>query len=61
MCEVGKEGGKKVGYKKLVADVKKKGVLWEDPEFPADDSSIYYSKKPVSGKIEWKRPSVSIN
>ena len=35
-----------------------KKVLFEDPLFPADDSSLYYScKSPM--KFEWKRPSVS--
>lgn len=35
-----------------------KKVVFEDPLFPADDSSLFYSHKP-SMKIEWKRPSVS--
>lgn len=35
-----------------------KGVIFEDPLFPADDSSLFYSQRP-SMKIEWKRPSVS--
>ncbi|XP_047184699.1 calpain-3b isoform X3 [Scophthalmus maximus] len=34
----------------------KKKVVFEDPLFPADDSSLFYSHKP-SMKIEWKRPS----
>ncbi|XP_061563382.1 calpain-3b isoform X2 [Cololabis saira] len=34
----------------------KKKVLFEDPLFPADDSSLFYSKKP-SMRFEWKRPS----
>uniref|UniRef100_A0A646QE62 CalpainB n=1 Tax=Hemiscolopendra marginata TaxID=943146 RepID=A0A646QE62_9MYRI len=32
------------------------GVLFEDPEFPALDSSIYYSRSPPR-PFEWKRPS----
>lgn len=36
----------------------KKNVIFEDPLFPADNSSLFYSHKP-SMKIEWKRPSVS--
>lgn len=36
----------------------KKGVLFEDPLFPANDSSLFYSHKPPL-KFEWKRPSVS--
>ncbi|RCN50412.1 calpain family cysteine protease [Ancylostoma caninum] len=35
---------------------KAKGVLFEDPEFPATDRSLYYEERP-QGKIEWKRPS----
>lgn len=36
-----------------------KKVLFEDPLFPADDSSLYYScKSPM--KFEWKRPTVSV-
>ncbi|XP_012232198.1 calpain-B-like isoform X4 [Linepithema humile] len=31
------------------------GRLFEDPEFPADDSSLYYSRRP-DRYIEWKRP-----
>jgi calpain len=32
-----------------------KGTLFEDPEFPAEDSSIYFSKTPPR-PFEWKRP-----
>ncbi|XP_055947556.1 calpain-A-like isoform X5 [Argiope bruennichi] len=32
------------------------GTLFEDPEFPATDSSIYYSRS-CHGAIEWLRPS----
>nr|XP_033504519.1 calpain-3b isoform X1 [Epinephelus lanceolatus] len=34
----------------------KKGVVFEDPLFPANDSSLFYSHKPPI-KFEWKRPS----
>ncbi|KAM4521836.1 calpain-3b isoform 1-T1 [Odontesthes bonariensis] len=34
----------------------KKKVLFEDPIFPASESSLFYSQKP-SMKFEWKRPS----
>ncbi|XP_056260604.1 calpain-3b isoform X2 [Seriola aureovittata] len=34
----------------------KKNILFEDPLFPADDSSLFYSHRP-SMKFEWKRPS----
>ncbi|MEQ2188066.1 Calpain-3, partial [Goodea atripinnis] len=33
-----------------------KNVLFEDPLFPANDSSLFYSQKPRM-KFEWKRPS----
>ncbi|XP_031840305.1 calpain A isoform X4 [Nomia melanderi] len=31
------------------------GTLFEDPEFPAEDSSLFFSKRP-DRYIEWKRP-----
>ncbi|XP_063995560.1 calpain-A-like isoform X2 [Diachasmimorpha longicaudata] len=31
------------------------GQLFEDPEFPAEDSSLYFSRRPA-GYIEWRRP-----
>uniref|UniRef100_A0A0N5CEA4 Calpain catalytic domain-containing protein n=1 Tax=Strongyloides papillosus TaxID=174720 RepID=A0A0N5CEA4_STREA len=30
-------------------------VLFEDPEFPADDSSLFYSKRPDK-RVDWLRP-----
>jgi calpain len=33
--------------------------LFEDPEFPANDQSLYYSKASTK-LIEWKRPGVSM-
>ncbi|XP_004562254.1 calpain-9 [Maylandia zebra] len=33
-----------------------KGVLFEDPDFPAKDSSLFFSEK-VPVHIEWKRPT----
>ncbi|KAL3996991.1 hypothetical protein ACER0C_009647 [Sarotherodon galilaeus] len=33
-----------------------KGVLFEDPDFPAKDSSLFFSEK-VPVQIEWKRPT----
>ena len=43
-------------------EIKKKcleeGVLFEDPEFPAEDGSIFFSKSPPR-PFEWKRPTVS--
>jgi len=34
------------------------GALWEDDEFPAEHSSIFFSKRD-DGRIQWKRPHVS--
>ncbi|XP_008311285.1 calpain-3b isoform X2 [Cynoglossus semilaevis] len=34
----------------------KKNVIFEDPLFPANDSSLFYSHKPAM-KFEWKRPT----
>ena len=34
--------------------------LFEDPHFPANDSSMYYSRKPPNG-ICWRRPNVKNN
>ncbi|XP_076548856.1 calpain A isoform X3 [Osmia lignaria lignaria] len=31
------------------------GTLFDDPEFPADDTSLYFSRRP-DRYIEWKRP-----
>ena len=36
-----------------------KEALWEDPDFPANQSSVYYHQTtPYS--FEWKRPNVII-
>ena len=49
---------------KSFAEIKKeclaKGVLFEDPEFPAVDQSIFYSQRPPRPFV-WKRPKVSIS
>jgi calpain len=36
------------------------GTLFEDPDFLAEDSSIFYSKAPPR-PFEWKRPIVSLH
>ncbi|XP_041356011.1 calpain-5-like isoform X2 [Gigantopelta aegis] len=41
-------------YAKLKKGCVKKGVLFEDPEFPANNKSLFFSK--VDNDIEWKRP-----
>uniref|UniRef100_H2YVE1 Uncharacterized protein n=1 Tax=Ciona savignyi TaxID=51511 RepID=H2YVE1_CIOSA len=44
---------------KTVEEIKeeliKKKILFEDPEFPANDNALFYSQRP-SMKFEWKRP-----
>ncbi|XP_060817916.1 calpain-A isoform X6 [Bombus pascuorum] len=42
-------------FSKLKQECLATGTLFEDPEFPADDSSLYFSKRP-DRYIEWKRP-----
>ena len=44
-------------YEKLKKDCLKKGELFKDPEFPANNKSLFYSK--FDEEIEWKRPKVS--
>lgn len=45
-------------FEQIRSDCLQKGVLFEDPDFPAVDSSLYYSQS-VPVQIEWKRPTVS--
>ena len=47
------------GYEELKAQCEEDGALWEDPDFPAEDASLYYENCPVEGDIVWKRPTVS--
>ncbi|XP_077987737.1 calpain-5-like isoform X2 [Glandiceps talaboti] len=46
------KGQKYEDLKKMCQD---QGNLFSDPEFPAEDRSIFYSKS-VPGQVEWKRP-----
>ncbi|ESO85096.1 hypothetical protein LOTGIDRAFT_235955 [Lottia gigantea] len=41
-------------YSKIRKDCISKGVLFEDPEFPANNKSLFNSK--IDNEIEWKRP-----
>ena len=51
-------GVKEKTYYELHKKCLEKKVLYEDPDFPANDTSLFYSQKlPV--KFEWKRPPVS--
>lgn len=45
-------------YEELHRKCLEKNILYEDPDFPPNESSLFYSQKsPV--KFEWKRPRVS--
>uniref|UniRef100_A0A8C6TNA2 Calpain 9 n=1 Tax=Neogobius melanostomus TaxID=47308 RepID=A0A8C6TNA2_9GOBI len=42
-------------FEQLLSECLQKGVLFEDPDFPAQDSSLFYSQS-VPVNFEWKRP-----
>ena len=46
-------------YEKIFNEHLKSNSLWEDPDFPASDRSLYYKNPPGIRSIEWKRPHVS--
>ncbi|KAM4584699.1 calpain-9 [Odontesthes bonariensis] len=43
-------------FQQLRQECLEKGVLFEDPDFPAADSSLFFSQS-VPVQIEWKRPT----
>ena len=45
-------------YKEIKDRLRGTGQLFEDPDFPADGSSLFYSM-PAPRGIEWKRPQVN--
>lgn len=45
-------------YDQLKEKCLSEGILFEDPEFEAEDSTIFFSKRPPR-PFEWKRPHVS--
>ena len=49
-----------VTYEQIKAQCVEEKKLWEDPTFPADDSSLFYLQKPEFWPVEWKRPHVSL-
>ena len=51
-------GYEKQSYEEIVRKCQAEGILFEDPEFPAEDNSIFFSRQPPR-PFEWKRPSVS--
>lgn len=46
-------------YDSIVSHCLKTGQHWEDPEFPAVQSSVFYHQTP-SFTFQWKRPHVSL-
>ena len=48
-----------VSYNDIKKHCLKQGVLFEDPDFPAVDQSMFFSKKPPRPFV-WKRPKVII-
>ena len=45
-------------YENIVQHCLKNEQLWEDPEFPAVQSSVFYHQTPPF-TFQWKRPHVS--
>ena len=45
-------------YAELKRDCIRDKTLFEDPEFPATNASLFF-RKPPPGVVEWKRPQVS--
>nr|XP_022333328.1 calpain-B-like isoform X22 [Crassostrea virginica] len=48
-------GIRKQNYEEIKEQLLNEEALFEDPEFPAEDSSIFYSREPPRA-FEWKRP-----
>ena len=46
-------------YDEIKAKLLQTGRLFEDEDFPAKESSIFYKKDWSRGSSEWKRPFVS--
>lgn len=44
-------------YSEIKKDCIDNKTLFEDPEFPATNASLYF-RKPPPGRVEWKRPRV---
>ena len=56
--DMGYKNYKNQDFKSLRDECKSNGRLFEDPEFPTANSSLYFSKQPPF-TAEWKRPKVS--
>jgi len=49
-------------YEAIKAQCLESGTLWEDPDFPPAQESIFYDQPPSAWPdIEWKRPHVRIS
>ena len=46
-------------FEELREECLQKGELWEDPDFPATQASVFYHQTPPF-TFEWKRPNVSV-
>uniref|UniRef100_A0A3B3ZPI3 Calpain catalytic domain-containing protein n=1 Tax=Periophthalmus magnuspinnatus TaxID=409849 RepID=A0A3B3ZPI3_9GOBI len=44
-------------FEDLRSECLQRGVLFEDPDFPAEDKSLFFSEN-VPVNFEWKRPKV---
>lgn len=44
-------------FQEIRQDCLRRQVLFEDPDFPANDEALFYSKSPPL-QFEWKRPKV---
>lgn len=44
-------------YERIKAGCLARGELWEDPDFPATQASVFYHQTPPF-QFEWKRPKV---
>lgn len=44
-------------YERIKRSCLKRGELWEDPEFPATQASVFYHQTPPF-QFQWKRPKV---
>lgn len=51
-------GLKEQKYSDIKAKCQQEGILFEDPEFPAEDSTIFFTRAPPRS-FEWLRPRVS--
>lgn len=43
-------------YERIKSECKRKNILWEDPDFPAVQSSVFYYQTPPF-TFQWKRIS----